>query len=89
MIIALSGRVVRLWNAAAKRNEEKKMNNLEGIKEVFQITEREGKKSLWTRVGSAFVNRDKSLNVILSCLPIDGRLHIRDPRSKKKGEEDE
>lgn len=34
-------------------------------------------RSLFRRVGTAFVNRDASLNVILDALPVNGRLHIR------------
>ena len=33
---------------------------------------------VWVRVGTAFVNRDGSLNVYLDALPTNGRLHIRD-----------
>ena len=60
-------------------------------KEVFHIEEfedKEGEKgSRWTRIGSAFVNRDDSLNVVLHCIPVNGRLHIRDPRSDEEKEE--
>lgn len=53
-------------------------------KEVFHIKDLgDGKKSLWTRIGSAFVNKDGSINAFLEALPIDGRLHIRDPREPK------
>ncbi len=45
---------------------------------VFSI--RTGAKggSIWVRAGSAFVNKDNSLNVLLDVLPIDGRLHLRE-----------
>lgn len=33
--------------------------------------------SKWVKVGTAFVNRDGSMNVYLDALPIDGKLHIR------------
>lgn len=53
-------------------------------KEVFHIKDLgEGKKSIWTRIGSAFVNKDGSINAILETLPIDGKIHIRDPRPEK------
>lgn len=55
-------------------------------KEVYHIKDLQGKKSLWIRVGSAFVNKDGSINTILDLLPIDGRLHIRDPRPKNSKE---
>ena len=31
------------------------------------------------RAGSAFVNKDGSLNILLDVLPLDGKLHVRDP----------
>ena len=37
-------------------------------------------KSYWNRIGSAFVNKDGSLNVVLNAFPVDGRLHIRDAK---------
>lgn len=56
-------------------------------KEVFHIKDLdEGKRSIWTRIGSAFVNKDGSINAFLDAVPINGRIHIRDPRpSKGKG----
>lgn len=54
------------------------------IKDVFHITEREGKKSVWIKIGTAFVNKDNSINVILSSIPIDGKLQIRE-RNITKG----
>ncbi len=57
------------------------MSNLR--KEVYHIKDLgDGTKSLWTRIGSAFVNKDGSMNVFLDTLPIDGRLHIRDAKPK-------
>ena len=50
---------------------------------VFSIREFKDK-SIWTRIGTAFTNRDGSLNVILDSLPIDGRLHIRE--ESRRGE---
>lgn len=55
-------------------------------KEVFHIKEINNGKSMWIRIGSAFVNKDGSINAFLDTLPIDGKLHIRDPRPFKKGE---
>lgn len=52
-------------------------------KTVYQISEsKKGGKSFWTRIGVAFVNKDGSLNVLLNCFPIDGKLHIRDERKR-------
>ncbi len=57
-------------------------------RDVFLITEREAlgeepAKSIWTKIGVAFVNKDQSLNVMLDALPVHGRLHIRDRRAGK------
>ena len=49
------------------------------LKVVYTIVERPGvEKKFWVRIGSAFVNRDQSLNVKLDASPTNGQLHIRD-----------
>jgi hypothetical protein len=46
---------------------------------VYTIVEKPGlEKPFWVKVGSAFPNRDESLNVYLDALPTNGRLHIRE-----------
>lgn len=35
------------------------------------------------RAGSAFVNKDGSLNVLLDVLPLDGKLHVREAGDKR------
>ncbi len=48
--------------------------------EVFAIQENAGKtkdKSIWTKIGSAFENKDGSLNIYLNALPLDGKLQVR------------
>jgi hypothetical protein len=53
----------------------------ENQKDVFVIR-KAGSKSFWHRCGTAFVNRDGSVNVKLDLLPnVD--LQIRDPRQKE------
>lgn len=49
---------------------------------VYTIVERErdGKK-FWVRIGSAFRNRDGSLNAFLDAVPVNGTMHIREPRA--------
>lgn len=48
---------------------------------VYTIVEREkDKKKLWVRIGSAFRNRDGSLNAMLDAVPTNGSLHIRELR---------
>jgi hypothetical protein len=51
-------------------------------KDVFAIT-KNGEKSFWIKIGSAFVNKDNSLNVRLNAFPVNGELHIRDPKPKE------
>lgn len=48
---------------------------------VYTIVEREkDKKKLWVRIGSAFRNRDGSLNAMLDAVPTNGSIHIRELR---------
>ena len=55
--------------------------------QVFSIKETkqpDGKlTSVWMRAGSAWVNRDGSFNVYLDVLPLDGKLHVREPGERK------
>src|SRR5260370_28014181 len=51
---------------------------------VFSIRENKGG-SIWGRAGSAFVNKDGSLNLLLDVLPLDGKLHVREAGEKKDG----
>ena len=46
-------------------------------KAIYGVTERNGR-NFWTRIGTAFVNRDHSINVKLDASPTNGQLHIRD-----------
>ena len=54
--------------------------------DVF-VTNDRGEKTYWTKVGSAFVNRDGSTTVLLDALPLNGKLQIRVPVSRD-GEDD-
>ena len=47
------------------------------LKIVYNICERKGKTS-WFPIGRGFLNADGSMDVKLTSLPIDGKLHIRD-----------
>ena len=49
-------------------------------KDVFTIVERKGQKPLWLKIGSAFVNKDDSLNVYLDALPLNGDLNVREAK---------
>lgn len=50
---------------------------------VFAITER-GDKTYWSKIGVAFVNRDRSITVQMDSLPVSGKLQIR---SEEKSEQ--
>ena len=53
-------------------------------KEVYNIIECRDGKSRWVRIGSAFVNKDGSINALLDVYPRDGKIQIRDKRSWSK-----
>ena len=53
-------------------------------KVVYAITERDNAKSIWTRIGSAFTNRDGSLTVRLDALPVNGVLQVREPDERRE-----
>lgn len=58
------------------------------LKAVYTIIEGEKlDRPMFRRIGTAFVNRDSSYNVVLDALPVSGRLHIRDvePRQDALG----
>ena len=50
---------------------------------VFSIREGKGG-TVWVRAGSAFVNRDGSLNVLLDVLPLDGKLPVREAGERRE-----
>jgi hypothetical protein len=57
--------------------------------EVFSVKEQwekdTGQKhSSWVKAGTAWVNRDGSINVYLDVLPIDGKLHVREPMKAQR-----
>jgi hypothetical protein len=50
---------------------------------VFSIRKNRGG-SVWTRAGSAFLNKDGSINLYLDVLPMDGMLHVREAGEKRE-----
>jgi len=53
---------------------------------AYNIIERgEGRPRIWSRVGSAFRNRDGSINIYLNSFPIDGKIQIRED-DRERGE---
>ena len=50
---------------------------------AFQIIEREGlEKAIFSRVGTAFVNKDGSLNIFLDAIPLGGKIQVREERDR-------
>jgi hypothetical protein len=54
---------------------------------AYNIIKREGAKNIWSRVGSAFKNRDGSFNIFLDSFPVGGKLHIREDDREAGGKE--
>jgi hypothetical protein len=45
---------------------------------AYQIREREGKKSIWTRIGSAWTHSDNAgFSIQVEAVPLDGRITLR------------
>lgn len=55
-------------------------------KDVFNILEGKDGKSRWIKIGSAFVNKDGSINAFLDVLPKDGKIQIRNRKVKQNNE---
>jgi hypothetical protein len=51
---------------------------------VFSIRKASRGGSIWVRAGTAFVNADNSVNVLLDVLPMDGRLHLREATAERR-----
>lgn len=49
---------------------------------IRQTKEKEKEGTVWVKAGSAWMNRDGSMNVYLDVLPLDGKLHIRESADK-------
>ena len=54
---------------------------------VYTIIENNGDADdYWQRVGSAWTNKDGSINLSLNALPLNGKLHIREPKSDEESD---
>jgi hypothetical protein len=52
---------------------------------AYQVRDREGKKSFWTRIGSAWAHSDgNGFNIQIECVPLDGRITLRVATEKKE-----
>jgi len=47
-------------------------------KAVYTIVDKGNAKSVWVRIGWAYLNGDGSYNLVLDALPVNGKLQIRD-----------
>jgi hypothetical protein len=52
---------------------------------AYQVRDRgEGKKAIWTRIGSAWQHADsKGFNIQLDAVPLDGRISLRHSAEEK------
>ena len=51
---------------------------------AYQVRDREGKKSVWTRLGSAWAHADnRGFNIQIEAVPLDGRIVLRIETEKK------
>ena len=54
---------------------------------VYTVLDRaDGHRSIWTRIGTAYTNRDGSITVRLDALPVNGVLQIRDADTSASGD---
>ena len=68
-----------------KKRKNKMENQTIKIKDVFVIKETADKGfTQWIKVGVGFINQDGSINVILDSVPLNGKLQIRDRKSKQQ-----
>ena len=51
---------------------------------AYQVKNREGKKAIWTRIGSAWAHADgEGFNIQLDANPVDGKLTLRTRTEKE------
>jgi hypothetical protein len=51
---------------------------------VFSV-EGEGETAFWTKIGAAWAHDDgKGFSITLSCLPVNGRLTLREPKNDEE-----
>jgi len=71
-----------MTDATARTNETAGSKTPSHI--AYQVRDREGGKSFWTRIGSAWQHKDgKGFNVQFECVPLDGRITLRVATEKK------
>ena len=62
-------------------------SNESNTKELWGVVRREEAKDLWTRIGTAFENKDGSWNLRMNFVPVDPTtaIQMRDPKSAEEG----
>ena len=55
----------------------------EDVLDVFNIIEGKDGKDRWVKIGTAYRNKDGSINAYLDVYPRDGKLQIRNRREAK------
>lgn len=64
-----------------KRNEKKNQTP-----HAVYVVEGEGDSAFWTKIGAAWPHQDgKGFNIQLSCIPLNGRLVVREPKAEEAG----
>ena len=52
---------------------------------AYQVRDRENKKAIWTRVGTAWAHQDgRGFNIQIEAVPLDGRITLRVASEKKE-----
>lgn len=65
-------------------------NNGKKQRIVYQILEKPGReKAVWMRMGTAFVNRDESINIYLDAIPYERKLQIREEPVRSRHDNDD
>ena len=55
--------------------------------QAYTVVKREGQDDFWLNIGAAFMHQDgDGFNVVLSALPLNGKIVLRPPKADAKGE---
>ena len=65
--------------------KNKKENGSKPSHIAYHVRDRDGKKSFWTRIGSAWAHADgNGFNLQIEIVPLDGRISLRVASEKKE-----
>jgi hypothetical protein len=71
-------------NAMSEENSSESIGSKTPSHVAYQVRDREGRKGIWTRIGSAWAHGDgKGFNIQLESVPLDGRITLRVTSDKK------